>query len=166
MKNTCEKRGQNRRTHGMRKTSTYEVWASMKQRCLNPGALRFKDYGGRGIRICERWMRFENFLTDMGKRPAGRSLDRKNNDGGYSRENCRWATRTEQMNNTRRTRLISFRGKSFSLTQWAKKMGIKYTTLWMRINGYGWSPQRALSCGSSSRKLENTAKVAISRKYM
>ena len=91
----------------------------MKHRCLNKSNKHYKDYGGRGITICERWMNIENFFEDVGEKPEGRSLDRINNNGNYCPENCRWATITEQNNNRRNVRFpkISKKGvKSFDKT--------------------------------------------------
>jgi hypothetical protein len=91
------------RTHGMHGSPTYEAWKAMLQRCRNPNYHHWRDYGGRGITVCERWLTFANFLADMGKRPEGRSLGRIDNNKGYSPNNCRWETREQQMNNTRKT---------------------------------------------------------------
>lgn len=118
------------------KISEYGIWCSMKRRCLNSNEDQFKDYGGRGITICERWLNsFENFLADMGRRPSKRhTIDRINNDGNYEPGNCRWATRLEQNNNARSNIRITHNGKTQTVAQWAREFGIKYKTLLTRIH--------------------------------
>lgn len=86
-------------------TKTYQVWLWLHERCNNPNNHAYKDYGGRGIKVCERWRYFENFLRDMGEKPKGLTIERKNNDKGYSPDNCKWATRAVQARNRRSTKL-------------------------------------------------------------
>jgi hypothetical protein len=130
----------------------YEVWKGMKQRCANPKHKGWSIYGGRGICVCERWQLFDNFLSDMlpGYRP-GLCIERKDNDGPYSPENCRWATRFEQMRNTRVNHIVSFNGESLHLVDWAKKVGLYPGTLHYRL-AVGWSVARALTEPSREAK--------------
>lgn len=145
-------------THGHNKkgrvSPTYCSWGSMLERCQNPKNNRFNDYGARGITVCKRWLKFENFLADMGERPKGKTLDRKKNDLGYFKDNCRWATLTEQNNNTRRNVFLTFEGKTQTITQWAREKGINNGTLRSRIVLQGWSIERALSLPAISRNFK------------
>lgn len=118
---------------GLSKSQTYSVWANMKGRCTNPQHQYFKYYGGRGIKVCERWHQFEHFLADMGLKPPGMTIDRINNDGDYEPGNCRWVTRTVQQNNRRVNRVIEHDGKSMTLTEWARANGIHRNTLEQRL---------------------------------
>lgn len=111
-------------TRGYQGTAAYRSWDHMVQRCTNPNNSFFHNYGGRGIKVCERWMSFPAFLADMGQRPDGMSLDRIDVNGNYEPENCRWATRTEQMNNTRRNTMITFAGRTMSLSDWARETSL------------------------------------------
>lgn len=127
--------------HGYYGTPTYTNWKGMLYRCRSTDGIHGKYWRDRGITVCERWHKFENFLKDMGERPLNKSLDRINNDKGYSPKNCRWATPTEQARNTRNAR--TFKGKN--LAQWAKILGVKRSTLAQRFYVYGWSVDRVLS---------------------
>lgn len=113
-----------RTTHGSSKTTAYFVFVQMIQRCLNPNHKQFPSYGGRGIRVCCRWLKFENFIKDMGRKPtASHSLDRIDNDGDYSPRNCRWATASEQNNNKRNNVLVEVDGITRNVAQWATMQG-------------------------------------------
>lgn len=130
--------------HGMVGTPTYKTWQSMKARCRNPREPVFNRYGGRGITVCERWLRFENFLADMGERPTGMSLDRIDNSGNYEPANCRWATDLTQAFNQTQTKRVTFRGKLMSFTQAAKELGRVPATLRQFAAENGLSHQEAV----------------------
>ena len=119
--------------HGMHGTATYISWRHMRHRCLSPKSNKWDYYGGRGITICERWSTFENFYLDMGERPKGKTLDRIDNDGNYCPENCKWSTAEEQVNNRRNTVILELNGKSMTIPQWAKHLGINKKTLATRM---------------------------------
>ncbi len=133
-------------THGKSRTRTYRIWDLMHSRCSNPKNLRFKQYGGRGITVCERWSNFEGFLADMGECPDGYSIDRIDPNGNYEPVNCRWATEATQQNNRTSNRMIEFGGKTQSLADWAREAGIKPGTLRFRIES-GWPIKDALTKG-------------------
>lgn len=105
----------------------------MKYRCLTPTDKHYSSYGGRGITVSDDWLIFENFYRDMGEKPAGMSLDRIDNNKGYSKENCRWATQREQMRNTRCNRMITHNGETLCITEWAEKYGIPMRILSKRL---------------------------------
>lgn len=124
--------------HGKSKGRIYTSWNAMKMRCLNSRNLIFKNYGGRGIKVCKRWMKFENFYKDMGERPEGMNLGRINNNGDYKPSNCRWETQKQQNGNKTNSRLIVIGGRKMLPVEWAKVSGINYNTLNTRLLR-GWS---------------------------
>jgi len=117
----------------------------MRQRCANQAEPSYPNYGGRGIYVCERWRdSFANFLADMGPRPAGTSIDRIDNDGPYSKLNCRWATQAEQARNTRHNHRVEHDGETLCIAEWSERVGIPGRIITQRL-GLGWSAQRALT---------------------
>jgi hypothetical protein len=126
-----------------KETNIYRVWSGMLQRCLNPNHKFYDRYGGRGIKVCDRWLKFENFLADVGEAPAGKSLDRIDNDGDYAPNNYRWATRFEQMNNMRDNVIIHYDGKTMTASQWARNLGMPVSTLYSRLKA--WSVEDSLT---------------------
>jgi len=131
-----EKTSETNITHGMTKTPTHITWKSMKQRCTDHKYSCYENYGGRGIAVCGRWNKFDNFYEDMGKRPNGTSLERIDNNGNYCPENCCWATPKTQNRNTRRNRIIEYDGKSQCLSAWAEELEINYETLRKRLQNH------------------------------
>ena len=132
------------KTHGKYGSTAYRAWAGMKSRCTLSSQENYYLYGGRGIKACSRWQTFENFYADMGDPPQGMTLDRIDNDGDYSPENCRWADVVTQANNKRNTRRITFSGVTLSLTQWSRIVGIHRTAIADRLDRGGWSIEDAL----------------------
>lgn len=130
-------------TKGKTKTPEYQSWCSMNQRCNNPNDPKFSYYGGRGIKVCQRWTDFANFFADMGARPEGTTLDRINADMGYTPENCRWATKRQQQNNLRSNVFIEMDGERLTLKGWSVRLGRNYQTVRARI-ARGWNPAEAL----------------------
>lgn len=133
------------RTRHHSASATYHCWSSMKSRCLNPDNKMYKYYGGRGINVCDRWMKFENFFVDMGEKPNGLSLDRINNDLGYFKENCRWATDDEQGGNKRNTRRIFHHGALRTIRELSALTGICRETIVSRIYQHKMNVVEALS---------------------
>lgn len=138
-------RAKNRVTHGHSDSkknenpigySCYTRWQAMKRRCYSEADKRYKDYGGRGIRVCDRWLHsYENFLSDMGLPPAiGYQIDRKDNDGDYEPGNCHWVSQSENSRNKRNSRFITAFGKTATLSEWAEETGIKRETIARRLN--------------------------------
>ena len=119
--------------HGYSGTDIHGIWVQMRRRCENPKSGNYARYGGRGITVCERWKIFENFLADMGERPSGTSIERRNNDGHYEPNNCYWATSTQQNNNRSSNVVLEFSGERLTVRQWAKKLGISHHTIHTRI---------------------------------
>ncbi len=141
--------GKNSVTHGDSKSPEYITWTCLRGRCLNPRNKKYPSYGGRGIKVCERWNRFENFLADMGRRPSPQhSIDRKDNDGDYSPENCRWATLETQANNKRVNRSITIGSETLNASQWERRMGFKPDIIHSRLTR-GWTPERAVTTPTS-----------------
>lgn len=125
-------------THGeSNKSVEYRIWSNIKTRCTNSKNEAFPNYGGRGIKMCDRWLSYENFLQDVGRRPASNlTLERIDNDGDYTPENCCWATRKVQANNTRRNARYAYNDKSHTISEWAEILGMSYSTLYDRVKRY------------------------------
>lgn len=132
-------------THNDSKSLEYFAWRSMRNRCFDQNNRYYAKYGGRGIGVCLRWEDYANFITDMGRKPSkAHSLERNDNDGGYTPENCKWATKAEQARNRSITVWIEYGGKRMLVQDWANELGMPYTTLYSRLRN-GWSVDRAFS---------------------
>lgn len=131
-----------KRSHGQSLTRFYRLWRGMRTRCENPNAESYANYGARGIQVCERWKTFELFLEDMGPRPQGTSLERRNNELGYTPDNCYWATPFEQSRNKRDNRLLTVHGVTQPLCVWAEALGTDGGTIRGRLLR-GWTVERA-----------------------
>lgn len=128
----------------MKRSAEYRAWRHAKERCLNPRNKDFASYGGRGITMSPEWLRdFSTFLRDMGLRPSGCTLDRKDVNGDYERRNCRWATEEEQYNNRRDNRHVTIAGTTMTIAQWCRRLHLKEGTVRMRLY-QGDTPERAL----------------------
>lgn len=120
--------------HGKSRTMLYKCWQSMLQRCENTNDTNYKNYGRRGITVCERWHTFENFYFDMGDRFVGGTLERIDVNGNYGPDNCIWATMIVQQNNRRNNHTITYLEETHTITEWSRKIGINPSTLWMRLD--------------------------------
>lgn len=141
------KRRSNAQTHGLSGTAEHTVWKGMLRRCRNINDPNFAKYGARGIKVCERWLKFENFLADMGKRPSEKhQLDRyPNKTGDYEPSNCRWVVSKVNNRNKCNNVVITFNGESLCISEWAERIGISTVLLWCRINRLGWPTDKALT---------------------
>lgn len=128
-------------------TKTHRAWNAMLSRCRNKNVKNYKDYGGRGISVCERWLKFENFLSDMGEAPSGLTLDRINVNGDYEPGNCRWADWKTQQLNRRNNHWITFGGRTMTITQWEKEAGFPQGKISQRMK-HGWTLERAITAKS------------------
>lgn len=139
-----------------RHTRVWRIWRGMRDRCNNPKNRAYPAYGGRGITVCERWQSLANFKADMGDPPAGLTLDRIDNDKGYSPENCRWATPLEQSRNRRSVRILTLNGETLPLPTWADRAGLTVRQLRQRLDA-GWDLARALARPTDRRVFKFTA---------
>lgn len=146
---------ENATKHGHHGEPTYWRWNGMRDRCNNPKNKHWKDYGGRGIKCCERWDSFENFLADMGERPKGMQLDRIDNNKGYSKENCRWVTCSQNGRNKRDSIYLTFNGETKHIKEWAERTGIPYDSIRNRIK-HGWEVDRILTQPTRKRTATNS----------
>jgi hypothetical protein len=133
-----------REKHGFTGTRVYHIWRQMRYRCSSPKAPEYKNYGGRGIKVCKRWDSFNNFLADMGEPEGNLTLERKDNSKGYSPGNCKWATYKEQLNNRRDNNRLTVFGKTQTITQWAEEYKLPVSTLRNRLFRAKMAPAGAL----------------------
>ena len=139
-------------THGATDTKEYTVWEGMRARCRNQNKQDFKNYGGRGIKVCDRWINsFENFIEDMGLCPENLTIERIDNDGNYSPENCRWGTRKEQALNRRSNNILTHEGVSKTISEWAEMLNVERSAIAHRLER-GWSVEDALEKPFENKK--------------
>jgi hypothetical protein len=154
-----------RKTHGHSKDNTteYITWCSLRNRCNNPNNSSYNHYGGRGIKVCDRWLSsFENFLEDMGYKPTPQhSIEREDVNGDYEPSNCRWATAIEQANNTRRNLYITYRGKTQTSAQWCREFNIERSVFETRIKSLGWDVGKALTTPSGTDRQQPLARKVV-----
>jgi hypothetical protein len=141
---TAFMQGKRRVRHGMKRSREYGIWNQMIQRCSNPNNQAFKDYGARGIAVCNRWRDFVNFFEDMGDCPVGKSLDRIDTNGNYDPSNCRWANSFVQANNKRSNVFIECNGKRMSIAEWSRETGLSEGLISARKRR-GWADSKCLN---------------------
>lgn len=129
---------------GSKRSKELNTWQDMIKRCTNKNRAFYERYGGRGIYVCNEWLDFKNFLRDMGQCPEGYTLERINNDGPYSKENCKWATKKEQARNRCSNRIIEANGERKTLAEWCEIANLPYARVKARIDKLGWSAESAL----------------------
>lgn len=142
----CRAPSKVKRTDAAERKVLQRIWWAMRDRCENHDNHAYHNYGGRGIKVCERWLDFDTFYADVSPRPIGKTIERVDNDGLYSPDNVRWASRTEQARNTRRNHLISFQGETLTIEGWAERLDLPANRIWNRIRR-GRTPQDALEMG-------------------
>jgi len=154
-----KKLSERNKTHGFCRNRLFPTWRAMISRCENQSVPNYHRYGGRGIKVCERWQTFENFLADMNSSyESGLTLDRIDNDGNYCPENCRWATDSQQMNNTRANVLLEYCGEKYTMAQLSRKVGIERNVIKYRLQN-GFSVQEALEKPIETKYRRNTLRT-------
>lgn len=154
------------RTHGLSRSKIYARWAGMKTRCTNPAADSYKDYGARGIKVCDRWKTFLNFYEDMkDSYKEGLWLDRIDNDRDYCKENCRWVTAEESNQNKRTIKHYEYNGKALTIVEWARETGLGSETIRTRLLKWRWPISQALNItpdkGNWSKRPQIAALVGL-----
>lgn len=149
----AEELSKRRLQHGRSGSSSYLAWQAMLNRCRRTETQNYANYGGRGIRVCRRWLSFENFLLDMGERPFPRAqLDRKNNNGNYCKSNCRWVTPAENALNKRNSLKFRFRGRLEGIATIARVLGLSYHRLYGRLVTFKMTPEKAFKLPGKKQK--------------
>lgn len=149
-------------THGLSRTPEYRAWQTMRLRCNEPSNPAYKDYGARGIKVCDRWLDSPaNFLADMGPKPTPtHEIDRRDNNQGYSPENCRWVTRSVNDRNRRSNRMIDYLGEVQALAHWCERFGIARDTAKKRLDA-GWTAEETFTIPTRAKAPNGHAKQAI-----
>lgn len=157
-----ERAAENKKVHGLyyneggKKSKLYRVWSRMKERCFNPNSFAYKDYGGRGIRVCDEWLDYEPFhkWSILNNYREGFSIERVDNDGNYEPSNCKWIPISQQASNRRSVRYLTFNGQTMSVTEWGEKLDLKPTNILTRLRR-GWTVERALTTPDDYRRKVN-----------